>query len=294
MHGAMGSIERELLSSRSRWHRCWHFVQRGSGWYMLALIGLSVGIFACFIELVWLWLDSIRIGYCTDNIFLSQATCCGVNVITGGTSQSGSDVSPYDISSDGDTGFSYDYGSYDCKYFQTWAQVYNSWKGYAPGSDGLSEGYWVAWAVYVITGCLMAALGTWLVLTFAYHARSSGIAEVKVILSGVNMQKFFGLWTLLIKTLGITLAVGSGLIVGKEGPFVHVACCIANIISRWFPSYHFNEVKKREILSAASSSGIGMSHRCSSFSWSSAIGIFVFSLFFCSGGVWRTNWWNPF
>lgn len=47
------------------------------------------------------------------------------------------------------------------------------------------------------------------------------------------------------------LSTSSGLILGKEGPFVHVACCCGNIFSYLFPKYGKNEAKKREILSAA-------------------------------------------
>jgi hypothetical protein len=36
-------------------------------------------------------------------------------------------------------------------------------------------------------------------------------------------------------------AVGSGLSLGKEGPLVHVACCIANLLSRTFSVFRENE-----------------------------------------------------
>merc|ERR1712179_324583 len=64
-----------------------------------------------------------------------------------------------------------------------------------------------------------------------------------------------GKWTFLIKSVAIMLAVASGLSLGKEGPLVHVACCIGNILSYMFPKYGRNEAKKREILSAASAAG---------------------------------------
>jgi H+/Cl- antiporter ClcA len=35
--------------------------------------------------------------------------------------------------------------------------------------------------------------------------------------------------TLVIKSLGLPLAVASGLSLGKEGPLVHVACCIGSV-----------------------------------------------------------------
>jgi len=43
-----------------------------------------------------------------------------------------------------------------------------------------------------------------------------------------------------------------------EGPMVHIACCIGNILSYLFPKYGRNEAKKREILSAAAAAGVSV------------------------------------
>ena len=45
---------------------------------------------------------------------------------------------------------------------------------------------------------------------------------------------------------------------GKEGPLVHVACCVGNIVPRFFEKYARNEAKKREMLSAASAAGVSV------------------------------------
>ena len=45
---------------------------------------------------------------------------------------------------------------------------------------------------------------------------------------------------------------------GKEGPFVHLACCCANIIMKPFEALSQNEARKREVLSAAAASGISV------------------------------------
>jgi len=50
-----------------------------------------------------------------------------------------------------------------------------------------------------------------------YLAAGSGIPEVKTILSGFVIRKFLGLKTLLVKAVGLTLSVASGLSLGKEG-----------------------------------------------------------------------------
>jgi chloride channel 3/4/5 len=75
----------------------------------------------------------------------------------------------------------------------------------------------------------------------------------------------------------LVLSTGSGLPLGKEGPFVHVACCVANLCSQRFSKYQhlprniscvmsvancilsrryfLNEGKKRELLSGAAAAG---------------------------------------
>jgi chloride channel 3/4/5 len=37
------------------------------------------------------------------------------------------------------------------------------------------------------------------------------------------MRGYLGMWTLLIKSIGMVLATSAGLTLGKEGPMVHVA-----------------------------------------------------------------------
>lgn len=53
--------------------------------------------------------------------------------------------------------------------------------------------------------------------------------QIKTILSGFIIRGYLGKWTLLIKSLGMILAVSAGLSLGKEGPLVHVACCIGKL-----------------------------------------------------------------
>jgi chloride channel 3/4/5 len=36
------------------------------------------------------------------------------------------------------------------------------------------------------------------------------------------------------QSVGLVLTTGSGLPLGKEGPFVHVSCCVANLCSQRF------------------------------------------------------------
>ncbi len=56
---------------------------------------------------------------------------------------------------------------------------------------------------------------------------------MKTILSGFIIRGYLGAWTLLVKSVGMVLAVGAGLSLGKEGPLVHVACCCGNLFTRY-------------------------------------------------------------
>ncbi|KAI9678951.1 MAG: hypothetical protein M1829_001936 [Trizodia sp. TS-e1964] len=91
-----------------------------------------------------------------------------------------------------------------------------------------------------------------------YSAAGSGVAEVKVILSGFVLHGYLGGKTLVVKTLALILSVASGLSLGKEGPYVHIATCIGNVACRLFSKYHHNDGKRREVLSASAASGVAV------------------------------------
>ena len=97
-----------------------------------------------------------------------------------------------------------------------------------------------------------------LVNKYSLYAKQSGIPEIKTVLGGFVIRHFLGAWTLIIKSLGLCLAVASGMWLGKEGPLVHVACCCANVFMKLFDGINGNEARKRETLSAAAASGISV------------------------------------
>ncbi|KAF8974889.1 hypothetical protein BGZ46_009619 [Entomortierella lignicola] len=120
----------------------------------------------------------------------------------------------------------------------------------------------------------------------AYFGAGSGIPEVKTILGGFVIRGFLGFRTLMIKLIGLPLMVASGLNMGKQGPLVHIACCVGNIVCRIFDKYNRNDGKRREILSAAAASGVAVA-------FGAPIGGVLFSLeevsyYFPSKTMWRT------
>jgi len=110
-------------------------------------------------------------------------------------------------------------------------------------------------------------LGDWYLLFVLSYERSAGFV----------IHGYLGGRTLFIKSIGLALSVGSGMSLGKEGPLVHIASCVGNIVSRYFVQYENNEGtsvvlylsltcvyqtcstgKRREILSAASAAGVAV------------------------------------
>ncbi|KAJ5132016.1 hypothetical protein N7448_006174 [Penicillium atrosanguineum] len=91
-----------------------------------------------------------------------------------------------------------------------------------------------------------------------YSAAGSGVAEVKVINSGFVLHGYLGLKTLVVKTIALIFSVSSGLSLGKEGPYVHIATCVGNICCRLFAKYNQNDGKRREVLSASAASGVAV------------------------------------
>ncbi|PUU79417.1 chloride channel [Tuber borchii] len=143
--------------------------------------------------------------------------------------------------------------------------------------DGCPE--WKTWStvwpvnylLYILFSILFAYTSAILVKSFAPYAAGSGISEIKCILAGFVMKGFLSGWTLLIKSIGLPLAIASGLSVGKEGPSVHYAVCTGNVISRFFEKYRKNAAKTREILSACAAAGVAVA-------FGSPIGGVLFSL----------------
>lgn len=101
------------------------------------------------------------------------------------------------------------------------------------------------------------------------------------------MQGFLGSWTLLIKSIGLPLAIASGLSVGKEGPSVHVAVCTGNVIARFFEKYNRNAAKMREIYSACSAAGVAVA-------FGSPIGGILFALEEMSSDFPLKTMWRSF
>ena len=116
----------------------------------------------------------------------------------------------------------------------------------------------LGWLIFALTCLGLSSIAVIFVHCVGPLSVGSGIAEVKSILSGVMFHRFLGFRTLLGKVVGLILAESSGFSIGKEGPFVHIACCISTLLMRLriFSRLRKTADKRLEMLSAACAVGV--------------------------------------
>lgn len=89
-------------------------------------------------------------------------------------------------------------------------------------------------------------------------AAGSGIPEIKTVLSGFVIPHLLDFRVLVVKAIGSIFAVSTGMCLGKEGPFVHISVCVANLIGTSFLKYANNERKLREVYAAGCAAGLSV------------------------------------
>ena len=230
------------------------FVDASQVWLVLVAAGVASGVLAASIDVASDWLGDLKTGYCKNGpgggrFYLNKGFCCW-----------------------GHTEFA------QCSDWTPW--------GKALHVDSASGKYVIEYIFFLLFSVAFAGFASLLVRAYAGYAKHSGIPEIKTVLGGFVIRHFMGAWTLIIKSLGLCLAVASGLWLGKEGPLVHVACCCANLLMKLSKSLNENEARKREVLSAAAAAGI-------SVAFGSPIGGVLFSLeqlsyFFPDKTMWQS------
>jgi len=84
----------------------------------------------------------------------------------------------------------------------------------------------LVYAYFALFSITCAGFASYLTVAWGPGANGSGVAEIMGILNGVNYKGAIGIATLLVKILGVILAVVGNLCVGKEGPLAHIGAII--------------------------------------------------------------------
>jgi chloride channel 3/4/5 len=217
------------------------------GWIAAALIGTLTAVVAFLVDIAEATISDYKIGFCSSNILLNREACC--------TSKS-----PL-VGMKGDLGD-------DCDAWKFWSRT-----------------FWGAFGIYIAFALIFGIISGGVTITTKanlpaaqqsdaddhiggdqgglvgksmYMAAGSGIPEIKTILSGFVIPHFLDFKVLVVKAVGATFAVATGMCLGKEGPFVHISTCVGYLVAKRFPKYSENGRKMREMLSVACSAGLSV------------------------------------
>jgi chloride channel 7 len=115
---------------------------------------------------------------------------------------------------------------------------------------------WFALSLYSIFFTLIASM---LTVYFAPNAAGSGVPEAIGFLNGVHVPNFINFKTLVVKFLGLCLAIAGGVCGGKEGPLIHMGA-IVGVLSAYLPcrfnTYFRNDLEKRKLIAIGIAAGM--------------------------------------
>ncbi|KAH8696060.1 putative voltage-gated chloride channel [Talaromyces proteolyticus] len=250
---------RQLRSRKDFRGRVLALLDGAQGWVLVALIGCITAAIAYFVDVADKSVFDLKEGVCTGSWLSSRKTCCS--------------------------------GEGFCDEWRSWSQILGLSR---VDNEQVDLVLYVLWAVAMaVVSCILTMFTKTVVPSTIslstldenlgaesepgpaspsgyytklrsnpamvyYSAAGSGVAEVKVILSGFVLHGYLGLKTLIFKTLALVLSISSGMSLGKEGPYVHIATCVGNICSRMFTKYRTNDAKRREVLGASAASGVAV------------------------------------
>ncbi|XP_062336782.1 chloride channel protein 2a isoform X2 [Osmerus eperlanus] len=164
---------------------------------------------------------------------------------------------------------------------------------------GLDSNMLLQYLVWVTYPVVLITFSAGFTQILAPQAVGSGIPEMKTILRGVVLKEYLTFKTFVAKVIGLTCALGSGMPLGKEGPFVHVASLCAALLSKFMAALfggiymeepfegNKNELRNTEMLSAACAVGVGC---C----FAAPIGGVLFSIEVTSTFFAVRNYWRGF
>lgn len=109
----------------------------------------------------------------------------------------------------------------------------------------------IAMLIAVPLSAAMAVLAAWLVRRYAPETAGSGIQEIEGAMEG--QREIHWLRALVTKFFGGLLALGSGMVLGREGPTVHMGAAVAKGVSS---QTNLPQTEQRGLLAAGAAAGL--------------------------------------
>jgi len=111
---------------------------------------------------------------------------------------------------------------------------------------------------WVISSIILFLIATSVGYFISPDADGSGTPEMKTVLAGINIYKYFSFNTMVAKSIGLLAALVGGASVGKVGPYIHLSCLICNRLMKleYFSSINRSTSSKNNMLAAACAAGI--------------------------------------
>ncbi|GAM27628.1 hypothetical protein SAMD00019534_108040 [Acytostelium subglobosum LB1] len=120
--------------------------------------------------------------------------------------------------------------------------------------------------IYYAINLLFGVLASLAIIPVGHIASGSGIPEVKGYLNGIRIPHSMNIMTLVSKFVSLIMAFSSALVLGPEGPMIHIGSMIGGAIGqvksktlKWYPKifwrYH-NDRDRRDFISTGSACGV--------------------------------------
>jgi chloride channel 3/4/5 len=193
-------------------------------YFVLVALGVGAGTIAAVLDLVVEWLTDLKFGTCRGAWYVSRSVCC----------HSAAD-------------------SDDCADFVLWADRFRE----VPVLGWLPKGV-LTFGVFLTTAVLFVVISSYLVKRYAPYAAGSGVPEIKTVLSGVELKGYLSLWAMVVKIIGLGFSVSSGLNLGKEGPFVHLASALASVLASMFHELRTDFNIMLELITSGTAAGVAV------------------------------------
>ncbi|KAN0050555.1 hypothetical protein ACTA71_003686 [Dictyostelium dimigraforme] len=153
----------------------------------------------------------------------------------------------------------------------------------------LTENYFLQYLSYIIWTVALATGSCLIIKKICPAAVGSGIPDLKSIFSGFWNPFVVAPMVLLWKTIGLLLSYGSGLSIGKEGPYIHISATLANTLLsiKPFKSIAQNDTQRSQLLAACCALGVAAT-------FGSPIGGVLFSIEATGTFYLISNYWRAF